>query len=541
MRSRGARRPAAPARLVAAAVAVAVTLVAGCAGNELRSEVAEATSTTAGPTSPPQTAAPSTSTPASGPTSTLPTPEPPGPETGFPANWEPKPLEWQACPDDAEAECAYLAVPLDWSQPAGDQISLAVARYRAEGQRKGALFVNPGGPGASGLRFLFSGTIDREELSSFDIVSWDPRGVGASTSFTCASGLPQFLGLDPDPDTIDEVRALHDGAGSAFAECTRNPGDAALLRRVGTDDAARDLEALRMALEDERLNYIGFSYGTYIGERYLDFFPTRVRAMVLDGVIDPRLGLTKILEGQTEATDAVLTEILETCAERPSCTVRNPEATYSAVRARLESQNLPGDDADNPLTAARFDAAAIFATYDPVSWNEFLDGLAEAASGDGARLVRMAARFRDSVGFTAYTAVTCLDSAVPRGQDAWDQFVAGLRLRSPRLGGAIGYEMLPCATWPVEPIDSTGEVVAERSAAILVVGNRGDNATPYAWAEAVADMLANGHLLTYEGKGHTSYGRDECVDTIVHRYINELAVPPEGATCAGGGGGAGAA
>src|SRR5690606_31618958 len=123
--------------------------------------------------------------------------------------------------------------------------------------------------GASGLRFLFSGTIDREELSSFDIVSWDPRGVGASTSFTCASGLPQFLDLDPDPDTIDEVRALHDGAGSAFAECTRNPGDAALLRRVGTDDAARDLEALRMALEDERLNYIGFSYGTYIGERYL--------------------------------------------------------------------------------------------------------------------------------------------------------------------------------------------------------------------------------------------------------------------------------
>ncbi len=526
---------------MAAAVAVAVTLVAGCAGNELRSDVAEATSTTAPPTAPRPTAAPSTSAPGSGPTTTLPTPEPPGPETGFPADWQPKPLAWEACPDDPEAECAYLAVPLDWSQPAGDQISLAVARYRAEGERAGALFVNPGGPGASGLRFLFRGGIDREELSGFDIVSWDPRGVGASTSFTCGAGLPSFLGLDPDPDTIDEVQALHRGAQSAFAECSTSPGDAALLRRVGTDDAARDLEALRMALEDERLNYIGFSYGTYIGERYLDFFPTRVRAMVLDGVIDPRLGLTKILEGQTEATDAVLTEILADCEKRPACTVRDPVGTYTAVRSRLESSNLPGESPDEPLTAARFDSAAIFATYDPVNWNEFLDGLAEAATGDGARLARMADRYRDSVGFTAYTAVTCLDSVVPRGGNAWDQFVAGLRLRSPRLGGAIGYEMLPCATWPVEPIDSTGEVVAERSPAILVVGNRGDNATPYAWAEAVADMLANGHLLTYEGKGHTSYGRDDCVDAIVHRYVNELAVPPEGATCAGGGGGAGAA
>jgi len=520
-------------------VATAVTVLAGCAGNELRSDVAEATSTTAPSTAPATTAAPSTTAP--GPTSTLPTPEPPGPETGFPADWRPKPLDWQPCRDDAEAECAFLEVPLDWSQPRGDQISLAVARYRASGKRTGALFVNPGGPGASGLRFLFGKVLDREALASFDLVSWDPRGVGASTSFTCAKGLPAFLGLDPDPDTVDEVRSLQQGAQSAFAACGTDPQDAALLRHVGTDDNARDLEALRMALDDERLNYMGFSYGTYIGERYLAFFPRRVRAMVLDGVIDPRLGLTKILEGQTEATEAVLAQILADCAKNPSCTVRDPEGTYAAVRNRLESTDLPGDAPEAPLTAARFDAAAIFTTYDPVNWNEFLDGLAEAAQGDGARLARMAERYRDSVGFTAYTAVTCLDSKHPDGAPAWEQFVGGLRLRSPRLGGSIGNEMLPCATWPVDPIDSTGPVTAERSPAILVVGNKGDNATPYAWAEAVADMLANGHLLTYDGQGHTSYGRDECVDAIVHRYINTLAVPPEGATCAGGGGGAGAA
>jgi hypothetical protein len=255
-------------------------------------------------------------------------------------------------------------------------------------------------------------------------------------------------------------------------------------------------------------------------------------------VIDPTLGITKILEGQTEATNAVLEEILTQCAKNPNCTLQDPEATYDRVRNALDSADIPGDDAQAPLTSARFDAAAIFATYDPVNWNEFLDGLGEAAGGDGTRLVGMSNRYRDSVGFTAYTAVTCLDSVRPSGPEAWRLFVDGLRLRAPRLGGAIGNEMLPCATWPVPPIDSTGPVTADRSPAVLVVGNTGDNATPYAWSEAVADMLTNGHLLTYKGQGHTSYGRDDCVDTIIHRYITTLAVPPEGATCAGGGGGA---
>ncbi len=522
--------------LVTAAVAVttACALLSACAGNELHNDMAEAATTSTTTTS---TAPGVTTTTMPGPTSTLPTPQPPGPETGFPADWRPSELDWQPCSGDAEAQCAFLEVPLDWSQPRGQQISLAVARYAASGERTGALFANPGGPGASGIKFLLSGVLDREALAAFDLVSWDPRGVGLSTSLTCATGLPGYLTLDPDPDTPDEQAALQNAAGSAFDECTADPEDARLLPFLGTDDNARDLEALRMALKDERLNYIGFSYGTYLGERYLDFFPTRARAVVLDGVIDPSLSLTKVLEGQTVATDAALQRLLAACDDNASCVLSDPDRTYALVRAQIETAPIPGDDPQQALTPAVFDAAAVFATYDPMSWNEFVDGLAEAADGDGARLVSMARRFRDSLGFATYAAVTCLDSVRPAGQDAWRLFVDGLRLRSAKIGASIGNEMLPCATWPVAPKDSTGPVTADGSAAILVVGNTGDNATPYTWAEAVAETLSNGHLLTYEGEGHTSYGRDECVDAIIHRYLVSLEVPPEGATCAGGGGG----
>ncbi len=162
------------------------------------------------------------------------------------------------------------------------------------------------------------------------------------------------------------------------------------------------------------------------------------------------------------------------------------------------------------------------------------DAIAAGASGDGTQLWSMASGYYDLGDWTAYAAITCLDSPHPAGAAAYRTFVDGLRASSPRFGGAIGNEMLPCATWPVPTKDITGPVTADDAPPILVLGNTGDGVTPYDDSVKVADMLADGHLLTYKGEGHGSYGRDTCVDRIVHRYLIDLEVPEDGATCGGG-------
>ena len=519
---------------IVALVVVVATLAASCAGNELRSDVADArrqaTTTTAAPTT--------TTTTIPGVSPTLPTPEPPGPETGFPPDWQPTALVWAPCDRDVDAECASLTVPLDWSMPDGDIIQLAVARYRSKesgADRIGSLVANPGGPGGSGLDLLFANPFPQEALAAFDLVSWDPRGIGESTNFDCSPNIPDFIGLDPDPDTPDEELAIETAAENAFTSCTTDAEDRALLEHVGTADTARDLEALRRALGDTHLTFFGFSYGTYIAERYLQWFPTTVRAMVLDGVVDPTMDLAQLLEGQTAALDAALGRILDSCDASAGCELGDASATYDGVRDSLEAGPMNAPVAGRKIGPADLAAAATYATYDQGGWNEFLDALAQAKLGDGDGLARMTDAFRDNAGFTPYTAITCLDLAAPQGQDAYTSFVDGLRIRSPRLGGGIGNEMRPCATWPVPAQADTAAVVAPKAPDILLVGNRGDPATPYDWAVTVAETLERGHLLTYEGEGHTSYGKDECVDTIIHRYLLTLAVPPEGATCSGGG------
>lgn len=511
-------------------------LAAACAGNELRSEVAERA---ARPTTT------STIRPASSTTTTTTTPvseaDPPSAASGFPPNWTPAPIDWKSCTKDKGAQCGDLAVPLDWSQPTGPQIRLAVGRYvhSGSGDRIGALFINPGGPGGSGLDFLFGSPFNKDVTTKFDLVSWDPRGVGQSTKIDCGADVTKFLDLDPDPDTPAEQSALDAGGSSALADCATKPAVNALLSHVGTDDTARDLEALRIALADKRLNYVGFSYGTYIGQRYLQLFPTHVRAMVMDGVVDPTLDLPGLLAGQTAAMTATLDRILATCTAKLGCGLANPQAAYDALKARVEQSPLPTADPAHTVGPAELAVATVSAMYQPEDWPVLLKALQSAMSGDGTGLWKLASQYYDAGDFAAYAAITCLDEAHPVGQAAYRTFVDQLRAQSPRLGGSVGNEMLPCATWPVPSQPHPELVSGEGSPDILVVGNTGDPATPYQWAQHVTQGLSKGHLLTYKGEGHTSYGRDACIDAMVNAYLVSLKVPPEGASCSGGGGSAG--
>lgn len=445
--------------------------------------------------------------------------------------WSAPDLRWSGCADAPDYECTTLEVPSDWSESDGPTIELALGRHRATGERVGTLVTNPGGPGASGLQFLFGGPLEPELTERFDVVSWDPRGVGQSTAFDCEEHVAPFLALDPDPDTPAEQTALDAAAERVADDCERSNPD--LVGAVGTDNVARDLEAIRLALGETKLSYLGYSYGTLIGQRYLDLFGSNVRAMVLDGVMDPTKGFTDLLREQAIAFDATLDRLFESCDRRANCPVDDLAATYDSVQRKVEEAPLPAGR--HRVGPAELETAAIYAGYDPSLWADLADALATAdASTDdsaGTELWNMAQSYYDLGGYAAYAAVECLDSPHPTGSEAYEEFADELRTLAPRIGGSIANEMLVCAYWPVSPDPVVGEVTAPQSPHTLVLGNRGDSATPYANSVSVAEALERGHLVSYDGDGHTSYGRSDCVDEAVHDYLIELIVPDDDPDC----------
>ena len=418
-------------------------------------------------------------------------------------------------------ECGTLAVPVDWADPTGPTLELAVARVPARDpdSRIGILTTNPGGPGGSGIDFIsdgipFVGTVLAER---FDIVSWDPRGVGRSAPLTCDDSLDDvFLRLDSDPDDAAEQEALDAGAKAYAESCGQVHGE--LLAHVGTDDAAFDLEAIRRSF-GEPMAYVGFSYGTYIGLRYAELFPDGADSIVIDGVVDPEHSLTDLLRGQTEAFEVVLTEALGDEAD-----------TFDEVAAAVEQEPIPTGDGRG-LGPADLSTGVFLAGYDPSYWGDLRQGLRDAAAGDGSTLLGFADEYRTLSSYAPYQAVSCVDSEHPVGGDAWAAFSDELEAISPRFGASIANEMLPCAFWPVPPDPVNGPVRAEGAPPILVIGGTGDPATPLAQAERVAAGLADGHLLVYEGEGHTAYRRNQCVDDVVHSYILEGELPPDGTRC----------
>ncbi|MCC6225646.1 MAG: alpha/beta fold hydrolase [Microthrixaceae bacterium] len=517
-------------------------LVAACSGNGLEGRRAENPETpTTTTTEIPQTTepAPTTTSAPPSPESTTTTTSPasgvaPGPTaSGFPPDWQPAPLQWSRCAEQRRFRCATLRVPRDWSRPhSGAEVTLAIAKLPASGKKIGTLFTNPGGPGASGLEFVFSEPFQRPLTERFDIVSWDPRGVGESTHLRCGSKVRPFLRQDSDPDNTTEQQAIDATAKALAEECGTK--DADMLPFIGTDDTARDLEALRRAVGDEKLTYMGFSYGTFIGERYLAMFPSQVRAMVLDGVVNPTEGLVGLLTGQTTAMTEAIGRAFASCTTA-SCKATDPATRFRQAKSAVE--RAPLDTSEGPLGPSELATGAIYATYDPQLWSTLNRAIAQAATGNGDGMARLANGYYDIGDWTAYAGITCLDSEHPVGADAFRGFVERLRSSSPDFGGPIGNEMLPCAFWPIPPKVVTGSIRAESSPEVLVIGNTGDAATPYDDAVYVAAMLANGNLVTYHGEGHTSYGRDECIDDAVHRYLIDLVVPPEDPQCGGGGGG----
>jgi pimeloyl-ACP methyl ester carboxylesterase len=439
----------------------------------------------------------------------------------------PAPLDWTSCHNGLD--CATLTVPIDYDDPSSGTIDLAVVRrpVRYPSQRVASLIVNPGGPGGSGVDMVTRGFGTDGLDDRLDIVGWDTRGTNRSAPLECASGAGAFAALDPSPNDAAAQTRLDDAAEAIADDCAVRGGP--LLEHMNTVSTARDLEQLRLAMGGEGLTYDGYSYGTAIGLAYAERYPTHIRAMVLDGVVQPDQDLSQMLLGQTVAFDQQLQRTLDDCDHSRSCPVTDPSATYDRLVATVEATPLPTSDG-RVLGPNDLATAAIESTYDPSLSDPFLGALADADAGDGSAMMALADEYRDAAGYSGYVGVLCVDSPHPVGALSWKQFSDELAARSPRFGAAIANEVLPCAFWPEPVTQQPHTVAAEGSPPIVVIGNTGDPATPYGQAESVARQLQRGVLVTVDARGHTS-GDSSCASSIVRRYLADLTVPPADSLC----------
>lgn len=461
-------------------------------------------------------------------------------------------IDWRGC--GVQLQCARVQVPLDWAHPQGRTISLAVIRYvlPRSAQRIGSLFVNFGGPGVPGVATLRAAP--RPQLAAlsrgrFDVVSWDPRGTGESTHvrcFTSTRAQTRFWGTDWSIPTTAAASRRYVAKTVGFVKrCVALSGR--LLAHVSTADSARDLNDLRGLVGDQRMTYLGISYGTFLGQTYANMFPTRVRAMVLDGVVDPVVFTTstetQLANGITD-TDLVFGKFASLCqragparcglAGRGSVALR-----LQRLLARLRRGHIPAPEAPPPRRLSYGDLLIdLFAQLgSPAQWPGLAAGLEQAVRGDGSMLERDFQRARPGYQSALVSAVAlqCADKPPPRqGPQAWPSVIGRLSRISRTAGPLQGWWLwAPCASWPVASADRyTGPWNASTHTPVLVIGTRYDPQTPFVNARRVARLLGNAVLLTYQGYGHTSENDPStCVEHAITRYLVELVAPLHGSVC----------
>lgn len=460
-------------------------------------------------------------------------------------------ISWTACGE--RLECATVPVPLDWAKPNGQKIDLAVIRHLASNPdtRLGSIFVNPGGPGESGVEIVRDNgdLLDEWGAGRFDIVGWDPRGTNASAPvrcFTTSASEERFWKGMQIPTTRAASRSYAKKMAQLARRCRQVSGD--LLRHISTADTARDLEALRQGVGDKALTYIGLSYGTMLGRVYANMFPKNVRAMMLDSLGNQdeyfRSAEARVISGAS-GTDDVFEQFLALCQGTgpDGCALaRYPETVRTRVARLFERARrtpIPAPHADPPgrLTYSDLLLSTFSPLRDPNTWPQYARDLDAAANGDASALETAARQGRTAYAFnkaTTSAAIQCADAPAKRPLSAWPKVTRRFTDAGELWGPVLGWWLwAPCAAnWPSSTGSYTGPWNARTPNPVLLIGNVYDPATSYSGAQNAEKALGNAVLLTVAGYGHPSYQLPSaCTDAARVRYLVDLVTPARGTVC----------
>ncbi|MGO4103519.1 alpha/beta hydrolase [Leifsonia sp. YAF41] len=456
-------------------------------------------------------------------------------------------LTWSNC--GSGLQCSTAKAPLDWSDPGVGSVDLALVRQPStDSSRIGSLLVNPGGPGGSGYDFVKDSldyAVDKRLQKNFDIVGFDPRGVGRSTAVKCygPAEMDEYLfGLVDAPRGTDAWIAEQEKIAADFgAACQANTG--ALLGEVDTVSAAHDLDLLRAVLGDTQLHYLGYSYGTYLGAVYAGLYPDKVGRMVLDGALDPSASNFDVTRTQAQGFESALRAYLKDCLAGEDCpfdgTVDDAMGTIHALLESVDASPITASDG-RQLGSSTLFTAIIFPLYQAGAWPVLSDMFTSVMHGDADTAFKLAdaynGRLEDGTysdnSTEAFTAINCLDYSYNDDPAAMRAQAAELAAAAPVIGPFMSFGDISCANWPHKTTVERGEIHAPGAAPILVVGTTNDPATPYSWAVSLAKQLESGHLVTYEGEGHTAYNKSNaCVNDTVDDYLINGTVPAADPKC----------
>jgi pimeloyl-ACP methyl ester carboxylesterase len=469
-------------------------------------------------------------------------------------------VAWRDCMDTAEElvgaiaaranvtyQCATVKVPQDWAKPDGPTFDIALMRARSKNQqnRIGSLLVNPGGPGGSGVDLAVYlslgeslGGLPTDVTRRFDLVGFDPRGVSRSSPVKCISDsdLDATFGYEPDPSSqaqFDGLVGLNKKIGDA---CGAKYGTT--LPLYSTEQAARDMDAIRGAVGDDKTTYLGYSYGTLLGATYAQLFPTHIRALVLDGAVDPKQDTIAASEGQAKGFELAFNNFTTWCGQNASRCPIAPDAR-AAVTAALDKARVSpvrGQDG-REATAGWVFYAVVSSLYTESGWTKLASAIQKLETGDPEEVFDLADGYAErrpdgsySNMFDANSAVNCADDDASPSAAQIRRLQGQWRAKYPLFGAPLAVGLLTCVAWPGKR-DPVPTGAANGAPPIVVVGTTGDPATPYEQTARLADMLGVGVVLTWQGEGHTAYPETACVNNAVDDYLIDLAVPRKGLTC----------
>jgi pimeloyl-ACP methyl ester carboxylesterase len=454
-------------------------------------------------------------------------------------------LSWQDC--GGSFDCTTVRAPLDWESPDSGDIELSVVRQRAtDGEPIGSLLTNPGGPGASGVDLIESSidfAVGEALQADYDVIGFDPRGVGRSTAVRCydAPEMDAYLFDIPagERGSAQWTQELTERNAAFAAACDANSDG--ILPYITTIQSARDMDLLRAVLGDEKLNYLGYSYGTFLGATYADLYPERVGRLVLDGAIDPQTTSLEVSTTQGIGFESALRAYMADCLGSDGCpfagTVDDAMADLGTLMASVDRTPLANEDG-RELGADALLTAIISALYSQDSWSYLSTALGAALEGQAGPAFQLADFYyaRSGGEYTdnsteAFTAYNCMDYPAddPAAREAAQ---ALLDEQAPTVAPYWNSSIDGCASWPAEPTGTRDALTADGAAPIVVVGTTNDPATPYEWSVALADQLSSGVLITRVGEGHTGYNKgNACVDEAVEAYLVDGTVPTDGVRC----------